>query len=457
VDAASQQPKQFFAESDMGAVEAGSDDKKHESKEKGQDEKPEEKAAGSEDKDSNQAAPASGPAFAKAFLDKYAGNYMPQPANSSDPKSWRDTFVKKYAGAYMHYIDAIDSLHEKFPNAPATAAKCHTLEQLKEWRAAANKQLEAYIPKEYQVFSKGAVDQQYKDNKARIEKEIAEAKAKAAEAKAKAAAAEANASTAHPDSSDSSEAADKPDADGDSGELAPVLFAATPAASPKDATAQDAGLPSTSDPKARRDAFVKKFAGAYGKYVNGSDHQVAMDKAAPANPQDCHTMDALKRWRDAQRSRMDTFVPTQYRTFGAGAVDQEYAENKARIEQEMAEAKATADEKDADSAKTEASQGDDAGAKAEHKDDDKKDAAAADSPKADADDKDTSAAVVEPSVVAAATVGSSSVPLTACFAIVASVAGVAFAVARPWASRQDVVLSEGLLTSQAPLAYVDVV
>merc|ERR1719230_1318391 len=31
----------------------------------------------------------------------YAGTYMPQVHNKSDPKEWRDAYSQKYAGAYM--------------------------------------------------------------------------------------------------------------------------------------------------------------------------------------------------------------------------------------------------------------------------------------------------------------------------------------------------------------------
>merc|ERR1711972_644664 len=145
-------------------------------------------------------------------------------------------------------------------------------------------------------------------------------------------------------------------------------------------------------------------------------------------------MGALRRWRDAQRSQVDTFVPHPFRTLGAGAIEQEYAENKARIEQEMAEAKAKAN---ADKA------------------DEKKDDSTNDAPKADTDDKDTPAASA-PSVDAAAIIGSSSYPLVACFALVASAASMAFVVSRPRASHQHA-LSEGLLAPGAPLAHADVV
>merc|ERR1719188_2921684 len=140
-----------------------------------------------------------------------------------------------------------------------------------------------------------------------------------------------------------------------------------------------------SNTKAWRDAFVKHFAGAYGKYVDGSDRQVAMYEDAPAKASDCHTLESLRRWRAAQRAQVGTFIPRPYRTFGAGAVEQEYAENKARIEREIADAKAKAEAK----------------AKADAKESEKKDDSTHDPPAADEDAKGTSGAA-EPSLGAAA-------------------------------------------------------
>jgi len=240
----------------------------------------------------------------------------------------------------------------------------------------------------------------------------------------------------------------------------PVLFAATPAKGPQDYMSQYAGdyvhLPKNkNDTKAWRDAFVKHFAASYGKYINGSDRQVALDKDAPAKASACHTLKDLKHWRAAQRSQVDSFIPRPYRTFGAGAVEQDYAENKARIEQEMAakadeaktddKAKATDNRsgKDDGSTDTEASKSNEPSAKTD------------DEEHAKDDGSEVSAAAESP-IAAAAAIGGSSVPLIGCFAIGALASVLAFAAVRPRVSSQNE-FSESLLSPQAPLAYVDVV
>jgi hypothetical protein len=401
---ASMQPLQFVADE---PIESGKKDD-----DKSQDDKASASSTASDDEKEAAAGDnaKSGPAFAKKFLKQYAGGYMPHPKNTSDPNAWKDAFVNKYADHYQKYVDAFQNLKKNFPDAPATAADCHSLKQLDEWRGAATQQLQTYIPNQYQSFSKGAVVQQYKDNKARIEKEIAEAQAKA-EAKL------ANASA-------SSDEHSKPDA------IAPMLLAAVPAPA-EDMLNQYAGdyipLPKNkNETNAWRATFVKHFSGHYAKYIDGSDSQVAMYEDFPAKAKDCHTLEDLKRWRDAQHHQVDTFIPQPYRTFGAGAVESQYAENKARIEQEMEDA---AEAKASENANVEAKAGDDEKSASKEKD---------------------------PSISTAAAVDSTSVPFLSCLAIAAVAAGTALAVALPRARRQED-LSEQLLTSEAPLAYVDVV
>jgi len=307
--AAQPTPVEFLAVADGDDKEPEKKETAHDDKEVDADVKDttkEQQQAGADDQQQAQ----TGADYAHKFLNEYAGDYVPLPTDTTNPKAWRDAFVSQYAEAYRHYMDASDRLRERFPHAPSSAAACHSMEQLKEWGAAQRMMIDSYVPKAYSSFSTGAVEQELKDSKARIKEEIAQAAAKA-------------------------------DAEADQASTpATVVFLATLADEPMgDYSKQFVGdympMPqNTKDFKAWHNAFVHHLARAYDKYIEANDKLVKQSRGLPASPSDCHHMACLKQWRDMQHTQVDSYVPGAYRPFAAGSVEQAYADNKARIQSE---------------------------------------------------------------------------------------------------------------------------
>jgi len=289
------------------------------------------------------------------YEQEYAAEYMPEVKNASDPRVWEDAFVKKYAEPYRRYIEAHDRMAKEFPNAPSSASACHSLEQLKEWHDAQHEMIRTFVPSHYRSFSYGAIEQEYRVNRARIEKEEKAAKARAAsEAKANATA---KATAKEKEKEEEKTKKPPPSAEKAAVPVAPELLIADFAA--PETNLQAAGVAASRPGEARkwtseyahnyaplpdepsdwadwRRRFVGKFAGPYRKYVEDSHRLARQYHTTPIRAEDASTMAELRRWRDAQNAQIDTFIPQAYSHFVAGAVEQKYEENKARIERELA-------------------------------------------------------------------------------------------------------------------------
>lgn len=105
-----------------------------------------------------------------------------------------------------------------------------------------------------------------------------------------------------------------------------------------------------SDSEQWRDTFVKEYAGneAEGYRQRGSagaGSGASRRPAAARVPQrasESKTVHALREWRDAQRARIQDYVPKDYQSSATDALEEEYAVNKARLELAAKAAKAEA-------------------------------------------------------------------------------------------------------------------
>merc|ERR1711957_786118 len=78
-----------------------------------------------------------------------------------------------------------------------------------------------------------------------------------------------------------------------------------------------------------QDYYKNKYAGKYAsQYTQGKSND------APQNAKDCHTMDQLRAWRDAQEARFNEYVPKAYADKAEKSFEKVFEEHKARIERE---------------------------------------------------------------------------------------------------------------------------
>merc|ERR1719499_1425622 len=110
-------------------------------------------------------------------MKRFAGDHLPKVKNMSDHDAWRQALVEKYAAAYMHYVEAQQEVQDLLRRAPSSAAKCHTMKELRAWRRAQRAVMDAYIPEAYESFPEGVLEQQFSDNAKRIKQEEAAAEA----------------------------------------------------------------------------------------------------------------------------------------------------------------------------------------------------------------------------------------------------------------------------------------
>jgi len=320
------------------------------------------------------------------YINRYAGDWVPTAQNVSDGQGWWKNFVNERAAQYRSYAEDSTRLAKEFGDAPALAGDCHTLAELKKWRDARLASIHAFVPKAFQGFATKAVDDEFERNKARIAKEEAAKAAQSTNASNSSAhsAKEEDTKAAHRTnaSNASARAAEDEDAKAAQSENAShtlvTLMALTELAQNLEPASYmddyaDQWIPHASSNESQsptwyinhyaggyagdyapavrnatdRDEwqqhFVGRYAKAYQHYATVSEHIQSKFANASENASDCHTLEALQQWREAQRARIGAFVPKMWQRMASDSVDREFEANKARIAQESA-SNATASE-----------------------------------------------------------------------------------------------------------------
>mmetsp|Transcript_90753 Transcript_90753/g.282717 ORF Transcript_90753/g.282717 Transcript_90753/m.282717 type:complete len:599 (-) Transcript_90753:146-1942(-) len=301
------------------------------------------------------------PAEYRQFITNWR-EQVPKIRNVSDGHEWRSKFMHEYDPKDVQYAKEWQRLAVQFAGAPARARDCHTLEDLKSWRDARLAKIKAFVPKAFQGFAEKSLDRQFEINKARIASEEKAAAAanstNASQAQAAAVAFLAVPETAQQPASGMNafasqwvphpQAGEKPDSranDYASQWLPhPMPSAGT---SPEWYINRYAGgsvpkIRNASSGQEWREHFMSRYAEAYQHFANDSGRIQREFASAPQSAQDCHTVAALSRWREAQRAQIAAFVPKTWQGGAYKGVEGEFEANRARIAQEMAVAKAAA-------------------------------------------------------------------------------------------------------------------
>jgi len=271
------------------------------------------------------------------YVNHYAGKWVPEVQNMSNEQEWWKDFMHEHAARYAHYAQDSQRIAKEFRNAPASAADCHTLGALKEWRDAQMARAEAFVPKAFQGFSRKRLDDQFEQNKARIAKEEASKAAQSANATAAAVGLAALTESTREQQPGSS-------MDGYASKWIPHP--------PSGSSSREwylnhyAGkyvpeVHNASDSHEWQEHFMNRYANAYQHYRADAERIQKQYGNAPQRASDCHNMKALEQWRDAQRARLKAFVPKTWQRMGSESLDREFKENKARIAQEQQDANAS--------------------------------------------------------------------------------------------------------------------
>jgi len=223
--------------------------------------------------------------------------------------------------------------------APSSAAKCHSMKELRAWRRAQRAMIDAYVPEAYESFPGGVLKQQFSDNEKRIKQEEAAAEAQKSQAEDKA----------------PKEGSAAPQEGTAATQAAPVLFAGESAEAAGETREAKAGgawqdmvktfagdqiprVKNMSDHEAWTRAFVEKYASASMHYVQAQQEVQELLQRAPSSAAKCHSMKELRAWYHAQEAAVHAYVPRAYAAFSSGALEQEYEANAHRIRAAQAEA-----------------------------------------------------------------------------------------------------------------------
>mmetsp|Transcript_96174 Transcript_96174/g.248693 ORF Transcript_96174/g.248693 Transcript_96174/m.248693 type:complete len:275 (-) Transcript_96174:110-934(-) len=219
---------------------------------------------------------------------------------------------------------------------PPGVNNCHGMKDLEKWRQGQHGLIDNFVPKGNQGSAFRGLKATYEQNKARIEREEAQAKKKAAEERRKV------------------EAAKK------------ELSAETSVA------ANASNLLAADD--SQMDA-LKRYASKYaGDYVGARAEAALKADQAPATAADCRSVKELKAWRDAQMAQIKVFVPKGGdRSAAEASLQAEFKRHEKLLEHEeeaarkaeAAKAKAREAEKEKEAEKAKAEKA--AAAKDEHK------------------------------------------------------------------------------------------
>uniref|UniRef100_A0A7S4UN01 Uncharacterized protein n=1 Tax=Alexandrium monilatum TaxID=311494 RepID=A0A7S4UN01_9DINO len=274
---------------------------------------------------------------AEWYVNHYAGKWVPKVHNVSDGQEWWKNYMHHHAERYVHYAQDSQRIAREFRNAPANAADCHTLGALKEWRDAQMARTKAFVPKAFQGFTQKAVDDKFEQNKARIAREEA---AKAAQSANGTAAAVGLAALPEPTGEQ------QPDSHMDDYANQWIPHPPSGSSSPEWYINHYAGknipkIHNASDRHEWQEHFMNNYAGAYQHYWADAERIQKEFGNAPRHASDCHNLAELEQWRDAQRARMEAFVPKMWQRMASESVDREFQANKSRIAQEHQEANAS--------------------------------------------------------------------------------------------------------------------
>lgn len=247
--------------------------------------------------------------------------------SAADPDWWRDAFVTLFGEGLRRHLGKSGRLDAQFPNATNTPTTCHTIAALDAWLARQQARIAAFVPPQYQSIPMAAMDQQYNESRARILQELGESDADLNNTDPLpgpvALLARPAPDSERPEENMVHHQERIPGGLGGPRASADVYFAA-----PRDMT----------DPIAWRDAFAKMYSTGYGRYLNASERLAQRFPTVARSAAACHSVSALNEWRDAQRARIEAFVPQEYRALSEGAVEKQYEEHKARLRAELGQA-----------------------------------------------------------------------------------------------------------------------
>jgi len=277
------------------------------------------------------------PHFAPDAKSASQSGAVPDVKDPKNPVDWARALMKNNAPAYEHFVnhDAKGAM-QTVKDAPQSVDDCHNMKDLEKWRQGQHGLIDNFVPKGNQGSAFDGLKATYEQNKARIEREEAQAKKKAAEERRKV------------------EAAKK------------ELSAETSVA------ANASNLLAADD--SQMDA-LKRYASKYaGDYVGARAEAALKADQAPATAADCRSVKELKAWRDAQMAQIKVFVPKGGdRSAAEASLQAEFKRHEKLLEHEeeaarkaeAAKAKAREAEKEKEAEKAKAEKA--AAAKDEHK------------------------------------------------------------------------------------------
>jgi len=263
------------------------------------------------------------------YLRRYAGSWVPEISNASDDRELKtaaqDAFLKKYAAEWHSYTFRWQRLNKALTAAPQHPSECSTLACLKAWHDAQLDRIKEYVSETWQPLAEGSLNKVYVHFKNKIEAEMQRSNSSHAEAGAKTSHTDAGANDSHT-LARSVEMAASTEHFG----MSPAWYI--------NRYAGDWAPPvhNVSDSQEWWKNFVGERAAQYTHYAQDSARLVKEFGDAPATAGACHTLEELKKWRDAQLARTHAFVPKAFQGFSTKAVDDEFERNKSRIAQEEA-------------------------------------------------------------------------------------------------------------------------
>lgn len=271
-------------------------------------------------------APSAGPVELVAGAEQTAK--VPEMHSVSDGQEWFRNFMREHAQMHMHYMEDEQRLATEFAAAPASASDCHTLAELKEWRDAQLARIKAYVPKAYQGFATKSLDDEFDSNQARIAKEAANVTTVThAPAVLMAVSESPQGQAARTDYA--SQWIPHPEG---SGSASPEWYINRYAH--KHAGDNVPRVHNASDIQEWRQHFMSRYAEAYHDYAADEQSFDSKFGDAPQHASDCRTLGALERWHEAQKARINSFVPKTYQDTAYDSLNSQFQANKARIARE---------------------------------------------------------------------------------------------------------------------------